>query len=165
MINIFLKDFKLFISDKKTLAAIILMPIILTTILSFALSGSFTQAGSDWTINIGVVKDYDKDVEENKFEEFNPEKIFFQDYLGNKEIKNFLHYQVMTKEEALRKLEAKEISSLVILPENYIYDMYINTFTNFRNKVDIEVVSHPDMNYSGRITRELMKNFNDIMAS
>src|SRR6056297_3492650 len=118
MINIFLKDFKLFISDKKTLASIILMPIILTTILSFALSGSFTQAGRDWTLNIGVVKDYEKVEEEDKFtefmldfadrydidigkfqgeedefEEFNPEKIFFQDYLGNKELNNFLNYQ------------------------------------------------------------------------
>src|SRR6056297_1914041 len=70
MINIFLKDFKLFISDKKTLASIILMPIILTTILSFALAGSFTQAGSDWTLNIGVVKGYDKKIEENEFMEF-----------------------------------------------------------------------------------------------
>ncbi len=190
MINIFLKDLKLFLSDKKTLASIILMPIILTTILSFALSGSFTQAGSDFTLNIGIVKDYDKNLEENKFTEFmldfadkydvdinkfqgeenqfvefNPEKIFFQDYLGNEEIKNFLTYEIFSKEDGLKKLDNKEISSLVILPENYIYDMYINTFTNFRNKVEIEIMSHPDMNYSGSITRELMKNFNDIMSS
>jgi len=190
MINIFLKDLKLFLSDKKTLAAIILMPIILTTILSFALSGSFAQVGSDWKLNIGVVKEYDKNTEEdkfiefmvdfagrydvdiekfasgeNQFEEFNPEKIFFQDYLGNEEIENFLNYEVVSKKAGLKKLENKEISSLVILPENYMYDMYINTFTNFRNKLEIEVISHPDMNYSGSITRELMKNFNSIMSS
>jgi len=190
MINIFLKDLKLFLSDKKTLASIILMPIILTTILSFALSGSFGEAGSDWTLNIGVVKEYDKNSEEdkfiefmldfaerydvdiekftdgeNQFEEFNPEKIFFQDYLGNEEIKKFLSYEVVSKKEGLKKLGNKEISSLVILPKNYMYDMYINTFTNFRNKLEIEVISHPDMNYSGSITRELMKNFNNIMSS
>ena len=190
MINIFLKDLKLFFSDKKTLASIILMPIILTTILSFALSGSFGEAGSDWILNIGVVKEYDKNSEEDKFidfmldfaerydvdiekfadgekqfEEFNPEKIFFQDYLGNEEIKKFLSYEVMSKKEGLKKLGNKEISSLVILPKNYMYDMYINTFTNFRNKLEIEVISHPDMNYSGSITRELMKNFNNIMSS
>ena len=190
MINIFLKDLKLFFSDKKTLASIILMPIILTTILSFALSGSFGEAGSDWTLNIGVVKEYDKNSEEDKFiefmldfaerydvdiekfadgekqfEEFNPEKIFFQDYLGNEEIKKFLSYEVMSKKEGLKKLGNKEISSLVILPKNYMYDMYINTFTNFRNKLEIRVISHPDMNYSGSITRELMKNFNNIMSS
>src|SRR6056297_868842 len=165
MINIFLKDLKLFFSDKKTLASIILMPIILTTILSFALSGSFGEAGSDWILNIGVVKEYDKNSEENQFEEFNPDKIFFQDYLGNEEIKKFLSYEVMSKKEGLKKLGNKEISSLVILPKNYMYDMYINTFTNFRNKLEIEVISHPDMNYSGSITRELMKNFNSIISS
>ncbi len=190
MINIFLKDLKLFLSDKKTLASIILMPMILTTILSFALSGSFAQAGSDFTLNIGVVKEYNfnsekskfteymvdfadrYDVDINKFQggedqfaEFNPEKIFFEDYLGNKEIKNFLKYEIISKEDGLEKLENKEISSLVILPKNYIYDMNINTFTNFRNKVEIEVISHPDMNYSGSITKELIKNFNDIMSS
>jgi len=31
--------------------------------------------------------------------------------------------------------------------------------------LEIEVISHPDMNYSGSITRELMKNFNSIMSS
>jgi len=190
MINIFLKDLKLFLSDKKTLASIILMPIILTTILSFALSGSFGEAGSDWTLNIGVVKEYDKNIEEskftefmvdfadrynvdiekfqageNQFEEFNPEKIFFEDYLGNEEIKNFLNYEILSREDGIRKLDNKEISSLIILPKNYIYDMYINTFSNFRNKVEIEVMSHPDMNYSGSITRELTKNFNEIMSS
>ncbi|MDW7669247.1 MAG: ABC transporter permease [Bacillota bacterium] len=190
MINIFLKDLKLFISDKKTLASIILMPIILTTILSFALSGSFAQAGSDWKLNIGVVKEYnfnlekskfteymvdfadryDVDIEkfkgeEDQFSEFNPEKIFFEDYLENKEIKTFLRYEIISKKDGLEKLENKEISSLVILPKNYIYDMNINTFTNFRNKVEIEVISHPDMNYSGSITKELIKNFNDIMSS
>ena len=190
MINIFLKDLKLFLSDKKTLASLILMPIILTTILSFALSGSFGQAGSDWTMNVGIVKEYDKNTEEskflefmidfadiydvdiekfqgdeNQFEEFNPEEIFLKDYLGNEEVKSFLSYEIVTRKEGIRKLDNKEISSLIILPENYIYDMYINTFSNFRNKIEIEVMSHPDMNYSGSITKELMKNFIDIMSS
>jgi ABC-2 type transport system permease protein len=71
----------------------------------------------------------------------------------------------VNREEGLKLLENKEISSLIIIPENYMYDMYINTFTNFRNKIEIEVISHPDMNYSGNITKELMKNFSDVMSS
>jgi ABC-2 type transport system permease protein len=189
MFNIFIKDLKLFLSDKKTLALIILMPIILTTILSFALSGSFAQAGSDFTLNVGIVKDYDKageekrfkdfmvdfaenyqvDIdefqEEDEFSEFNPEKIFFEDFLGSEEIREILYYKVVDREEGLKLLENKEIASLIIIPENYMYDMYINTFTNFRNKIEIEVISHPDMNYSGSITKELMKNFSDVMSS
>jgi ABC-2 type transport system permease protein len=125
MFNIFIKDLKLFLSDKKTLALIILMPIILTTILSFALTGSFAQAGSDFTLNVGIVKEYDKakeekrftdfmvdfaetykvdidEFQEDEFSEFNPEKIFFEDYLGSEEIKEILYYKVVNREEGLK---------------------------------------------------------------
>lgn len=190
MLNIILKDMKLMLSDKKELAAIILMPIILTTILSFALSGSFQEVGSQWTMDIAIVKNYDleqdqtafrdftKSMEErfgikidfgtnadNLFAEFNPEKIFFEDFLGNEEMKKFIRYTVATEAEAYELLENKHVSSIVILPNQYVYNAYINTFTTFRNNIDITVVSHPDMNYRRQITEEIISSFNNIMSS
>lgn len=190
MINIILKDLKLMLSDKKELAAIILMPIILTTILSFALSGSFQEVGSQWIMDIAIVKNYDLEEDqasfrnfagsleerfgiemdygarqETLFSEFNPEKIFFEDFLGNDEMKKFIQYTLCTEEEAYKLLENKSIRSIVILPEQYVYNSYVNTFTTFRNNIDITVVSHPDMNYSRQITEEIISSFNNIMSS
>ncbi|HBH13187.1 MAG: ABC-2 type transporter [Clostridiales bacterium 38_11] len=190
MLNIILKDMKLMLSDKKELAAIILMPIILTTILSFALSGSFQEVGSQWTMDIAIVKNYDMQQdqiafrdftksmeerfgitmdfgtdEENLFAEFNPEKIFFEDFLGNEEMKQFIRYTIATEEEAYELLENKRVSSIVILPDQYVYNSYINTFTTFRNNIDITVISHPDMNYRRQITEEIISSFNNIMSS
>jgi ABC-2 type transport system permease protein len=190
MLNIILKDMKLMLSDKKELAAIILMPIILTTILSFALSGSFQEVGSQWTMDIAIVKNYDLEQdqitfsdftrsmeerfgiamnfgtdEQNLFAEFNPEKIFFEDFLGNEEMKEFIQYTIVTEEEAYELLENKRVSSIVILPDQYVYNSYINTFTTFRNNIDITVVSHPDMNYRRQITEEIISSFNNVMSS
>jgi ABC-type multidrug transport system permease subunit len=190
MINIILKDLKLMLSDKKELAAIILMPIILTTILSFALSGSFQEMGSQWTMDIAVVRNYDLEQdqiffrnfassleerfgitmdfgtdEETLFAEFNPEKIFFEDFLGSDEMKKFIQYTIVTEEEAYELLENKRVRSIVILPDQYVYNAYVNTFTTFRNNIDITVVSHPDMSYSRQITEEIISSFNNIMSS
>jgi ABC-type multidrug transport system permease subunit len=190
MLNIILKDMKLMLSDRKELAAIILMPIILTTILSFALIGSFQEMGSQWTMDIAVVRNYDLEQdqiyfrnftssleerfgitmdfgtdEETLFAEFNPEKIFFEDFLGSDEMEKFIQYTIVTEEEAYELLENKRVRSIVILPDQYVYNAYVNTFTTFRNNIDITVVSHPDMNYSRQITEEIISSFNNIMSS
>lgn len=189
MKNIILKDIKLMLSDTKALALIILMPIILTTILSFALSGSIQEAGSSWKLNIAVVKQYDAEKDIEKFKntmeqysqdyteqidmaeimkntaKFNPEKTFFQDFLGNEDLNEIVGYEIHTNEEAHKLLEEKKIGAVIILPKNYIYDTYINMFTPFRNNIDIEVLGHPDMSYSFRIAEELIKGYNNIISS
>lgn len=190
MLDIILKDIKLMLSDKKALVIIILMPIVLTTILSFALSGSFQEVGSNWTINIGIVKQYNMSEDIDKFietmsnlssnteienydvtsllkniNEFNPEKTFFGDFLGNEDLKEFVNYEIYSEDEAYKLLKEKKINSIIILPENYIFNSLINMVTPFRNNLDIKVIGHPDMTYSFRITNELMKGYNDIIST
>ncbi len=191
MKNIILKDIKLMLSDKKALALIILMPIILTTILSFALSGSFQDAGSTWKMKIAVVKQYEAEDDIDEFVKtiksyskeftvktdmsaitenigkFNPEKIFLQDFLGNEKLKQIVEYDICNLEEAHKLLENKEINAAIILPKNFVYDSYINMFTPFRNNIEIQVLGHPDMymSYSYRITQELIKSYNNIISS
>jgi ABC-2 type transport system permease protein len=103
--------------------------------------------------------------EETLFAEFNPEKIFFEDFLGSDEMEKFIQYTIVTEEEAYELLENKRVRSIVILPDQYVYNAYVNTFTTFRNNIDITVVSHPDMNYSRQITEEFISSFNNIMSS
>jgi ABC-2 type transport system permease protein len=189
MLNIIIKDLKLMLSDKKELAAIILMPVILTTILSFALSSSFQEAGSVFKLNIAIVKNYDYEEEKSDFESFTRsfseqfnvdfemsgessiveeldiEKIFFNDFLGSEEMKEFVEYVVCTEEEAYALLADKKASGIIIFPKAYIYDSYVNLFTTFRNNITMEVVSHPDMQYRRQIIEEIVSSFNNILTS
>ncbi|MFP4457308.1 MAG: ABC transporter permease [Clostridia bacterium] len=184
MINILIKDLKLIFADKKALAILILMPVILTSILGFALRGSFSEAGSEWTANIGIVKEYEKETEilkatsnlneiysdygqdiELDFSQFDPEDVFFNQFLGEKEISNSINYKIMSIEKAERELKDKTISSIVIVPKDFIYDMYINFYSPFRNNIKFKIVGHPDSSYTNRIVEGFINGFSDTISS
>ncbi|RKD31202.1 ABC transporter permease [Thermohalobacter berrensis] len=190
VLDIAIKDLRLMLSDKKALAIMIMMPIILTSILSFALGGTFTSEDSIGKTKIAVVKKYNiaTEIEDFRYslsngivsenisksdlekiskgvEELSIEKIFFKDFLDNKDIKEFLEYEIVREDEALKLLNSKKISAIVILPENFIYDMYTNFLTPFRNKVEIKVITHPDMNFKGRIVNGIMESFTDMTST
>ena len=69
VLSIIIKDFKTILSDKQAIIITMLMPLILMTILSMALKGSFI--GSDdlkvERINIAVVKKYNENNDNSVF--------------------------------------------------------------------------------------------------
>ncbi|WP_312814838.1 ABC transporter permease [Sedimentibacter sp.] len=191
-INIIKKDLKIILSDKKALAIMVLMPIILTTILSMALKGSFAGGDSDFEpINIAVVKLYNEEVDNLMFEsslkssliadsmgedeirklidsgeDVNPEKFFFDDFLESKDVSKLIKYTVVSDEKkALTKLNNEEVSAIVLLPDKFIYDMKVNLVTPFRNKVDIKILTHPDKNLSGKIVNSVIDAYSNAMST
>ncbi|MGE5629776.1 MAG: hypothetical protein ACM3TR_01625 [Caulobacteraceae bacterium] len=118
LFNIIRKDLKILLSDRKALAISMLMPVILTTILSFALKGVFTTGGGTERIRVAVVKMYDKDTDYKAFintmesglfkqsideksleklkagaEDFDIEKIFFEEFLRDEDISKVIDYR------------------------------------------------------------------------
>ncbi len=192
VISIIKKDLKTILSDKKALAIIIVMPLLLMTILSSALRGAFAT-GDDLNIariNIAVVKQYDKDGDSRRFdkalrdgflvkgigeeaaaelrvtgEDVDPERIFLEDFLGSEDVAKIIAYRVEKEETAVEWLTSGEVSAVVLLPENFIYDMKINLLTPFRNKTDIRVLTHPDRSVSGQIVRSIVEAYSDSMTS
>lgn len=192
IISIIIKDLKVMFSDKKALAIMILMPMILTTILSLALKGSFSS-GSDSEfepVNIAVVKLYDEKEDSEMFKsifssnyitkgmgeeslqdlmeasnDINPEEIFFEDFMGSEEVSEFIRYKIEDKTKALELLNNEEVSAIVLLPEKFLYDMKINMLTPFRNNVEIEVLTHPDKNISGQMVKTVMEAYTNTMSS
>lgn len=168
--DIIFKDLKVMFTDKKTIGIMIIMPIILTTILGVALGGMFSTDFSDDPIKIAVVKEYDIDYEKDKFlgspknsmflqnmneeqvkemqtgmkelvEDFNIEELFFDNFLDSDGMKEVIEYQVVNLEEARELLKSESISTIIVLPEDFIYDMYVNFFSwTFRNELKIEVI-------------------------
>jgi ABC-2 type transport system permease protein len=191
MFSIIIKDLRTILSDKHAVAIIIVMPLILMTILSFALKSSFSNGDYfDEGVKIAVVKLYDKDVDSRMFDEnlrngifsknmgeeainelgdsskdVDPEKIFFEEFLGSDEVSKIMSYQVEDEKTAMDLLDKKEVSAVVTLPEKFVYDMKINLVTPFRNNVDIKVEVHPDKSIEGVVVKSVMEAYSSAMSS
>lgn len=191
MLSIIIKDLKTILSDKHAVAIIIIMPLILMTILSFALKSSFSDGDYfDEGVKIAVVKLYDKDGDSRMFDDIlrngifsknmgeetinelegsskdvDPEKIFFEEFLGSEEVSKIISYQVADEKTAMELLDKKEVSAVVTLPEKFVYDMKINLVTPFRNNVDIKVEVHPDKSIEGVVVKSVMEAYSSTMSS
>lgn len=186
--DIVLKDLTVAIRDKKTLGTTILMPIVLITILSFALTSSFHDFASVEQINIAVVKNYnmenevdslmkklssgelgfktsEEDLQDIKtlVDKINIDKMFFDEFLENKEIKKIVKYKILDEKTAMNELEKEKISAVIVLPKDFASDMYINYLTPFRNEVNIKVIGHPNRNISSQIVEEIVNGFANVI--
>jgi len=192
VLSIIAKDLKTILSDKKALAIILVMPLVLMVILSSALRGTFISGGTGDTskVNIAVVKQYDMIRDSQRFDEtlgggllvqgmgkesaeelkaasgdVDPEKLFFEDFLGSDEVAKIIAYRVEQSDKAHDLLNSGEISAVVLLPENFVYDMKMNMLTPFRNRVDIRVLTHPDRSISGQVVQSVVEAYSDAMTS
>lgn len=192
VIDILRKDLKIILSDRKALATMILMPIILCTILSFALSGSFMGGGigNIGKFQIAIVKNYNTDGDMKKLDEslsggilglnikaddreqmlkaardLEVEEIFFDKFLGNDELKKVVDYRIEDRETAMELLNNRKVAGVVVLPENFIYDMTINFTTPFRNIIDIKVIGNTEYSIGAQVTEGIIAGFTDMISS
>lgn len=137
--DLLVKDMKNILYDVKSLAILLLMPVVLMTILGMSLSGVFGDETESGIIDahIGIVKAYDMDEEMYKvqgkvdlttidqvtIDALNAEKIFFE-MMDNEDL-DFITYEVMTEDDGLTALESGEIEALVILPKDFLFNSYM----------------------------------------
>ncbi|KGG80372.1 hypothetical protein Y919_06555 [Caloranaerobacter azorensis H53214] len=185
------KDLKIILNDKKALATLIIMPIILTTILGLAFSSSFIgSSGNRSRYNIVIVKKYDANEDLKRFREIitdgtigeklsieqknmilnqvqklDVEEVFFKQFLGSNELKKFIKYRIEDENTAFKLLKDEKVTAVVILPENFIYDLNISLYTSFRNEVNIKVLGNSKYAFSTQIISEVMNGFADMLST
>lgn len=190
ILSLIRKDLAELFSDKKALIIILLMPVILMVILSFSLKGIFMNSGSWGKINIAVVKQYDAEADRKHFvdslqngflaqgmgkdaaseltstgEDTDPEHIFFQEFLDSEEVSEMINYRIESEEKAELLLSSGEISAIVVLPEEYLYDMQVNLLTPFRNETEISVLTNPGAEMGGQVVKSIIQVYSDSMSS
>lgn len=188
--SIIIKDLKILLSDRKALTIILLMPIILMVILSFALRGIFVDDWEASRVNIAVVKQYDAEADRKSFDDAlhsgllaqgmgpeaaaelaetgkdtDPENIFFNEFLGSSEVSDIISYRIETEEKAKELLRTGKVSAVVLLPEKYLYNMKVNLLTPFRNEVAINVLTKPEASIDGQIVQAVIQAYSDSMSS
>lgn len=138
--DLIIKDIKNILYDVKSLAIILIMPIVLMSILGMSLQGVFGEESDSGVAmaHIGVVKAYDFNDEMVKvagrieldtiapstLDGLNAEKNFFA-LLDNEDIQGFLTYELMSEAQGLEALEEGTITALLIMPKNFIYNSYM----------------------------------------
>lgn len=190
--DILRKDLKIILSDRKALATMILMPVIICSILSFALNGMFTGSDNDniSKFHIAIVKSYDtndelikikesltgglmgQNIDDNQKDELvkaavdlDIEDIFFNKFLGNEELKKLVDYRIEDRETAMELVKNKEVAAVVVLPENFLHDMTINIITPFRNIVDIQVIGNPEYTIGSQVAEGIISGFADMTSA
>jgi ABC-2 type transport system permease protein len=184
------KDLLVSLKDRKSLMITLLMPAVLTTILGFAFSGVMNNEVSIGEARIAIVdmsnlqddierieglineaarKGQISDDQRNKMlelvEKTNFEEILYRDVLGNGEIKKFLRYQRMTGEEARAALERGNVTAIVVIPERFLYNTFVNLTMPFKNPIEIEVVKHPNHTLKGDMVEGILRGFTDVLSA
>lgn len=190
IISMIRKDLKTLLSDKKALIIILLMPIILMVILSFALKGIFVDSWEFGKVNIAIVKQYDASADLKRFDDalhnsllaqgmgadtaaelsdtsndVDPENIFFHEFLDSREVSDIISYRIESEEKAKELLSRSEVSAIVVLPEKYLYNMKVNLLTPFRNELNIHIQTNPDATMDGQVVKAVIKAYSDSMSS
>lgn len=177
------KDMLLVLSDKKALSILLLMPVIITTILTMALSGVYEGNMAMAPVKVAVVKSYGQ---ENAFEplagkftalgvegisgdggsfgDVDPESWFFKDFLDQDTVKKIITYEVASEEDAMKALAEDKISAVVILPENYVESALINVMTPFRSDVAITVIPNPKETVGPKVVEALMTAYTEGLS-
>ena len=190
LISMIWKDLLVILKDKKSLIITLCMPAILTTILGFAFQGMMSGGLSMDRANIAVVSlgSRERDIERIRefldgpgmegrisgeqerdllelLDDMDFESILYEDVLGSEEVAEFIQYERMGLEKARTLLERGELDAVVVLPEGFTYNTFMNLAMPFRNPVTIEVIKHPDRSIKGEMVSGIVKGFTDALSA
>lgn len=90
--------------------------------------------------------------------EFDPEDIFFQ-FLEGDSIKDMMTYKIEDEDTARQMLKNKEVDAVVILPDGYVYNSYVNFLTPYRGIVEAQVLKRTSNQLKGGIVEALIDGF------
>jgi len=184
------KDFKRMIRDYKALMIIILMPAVLMAVLGFSIGGLFGQDSNFLPVSVAVVDKDDREQGYVEIENFfqsptiaqnisestkkeliktvrglDLKKILYQDVLGSEKVKQVVQYRPMAELEAMKLLEAGKLSAVIVIPENFTYDMLLSLFTPFKNNTAIEVIKNPDVQFRSDIAESILEAYTDTLSA
>jgi len=184
------KDLLVILKDRKSLIITLCMPAVLTTILGFAFSGMMSGGFSIDRANIAVVSLGSREQDIERIKEFldgpnmegrlsvgqredllellgdmDFENILYEDVLGSPEVGEFIQYERMELDRARSMLETGELAAVVVIPEGFTYDTFMNLALPFRNPITIEVIKHPDHSIKGEMVSGIVKGFTDALSA
>ncbi|MGE5416364.1 MAG: ABC transporter permease [Acidobacteriota bacterium] len=170
-LDIALTDLRMLWRDRKAMAVMIVMPVILITILGFALNGIFSESTGTIIKKIKVAVVLNKDAVDlpllppsevlqirQEALALNLEGRFTDDFLQNDRIRRFIDYRIMNEKQAIDLLNKKEINAAIVLPANFSMQYVLG------NQLTIRVVSRELGDIKQSVLKALLQEFADRLA-
>lgn len=176
--KLLIKDLKIFFADKKASLILIFMPIILMTILGYAIGGMMRNEISP--AKIALVKKYKKEkieLKNNFGKEFvgiettkqyipdilDTETLFFKQFLDKNEVKKWINYEIMDEAKAQDLYEKGKIDGVLILDEAFSKGLSLSLM-GFKQK-PIELILYMDKNNpKALIVEQILNEFTDVVS-
>ncbi|CQR48415.1 ABC-2 family transporter protein [Paraliobacillus sp. PM-2] len=173
------KDILVLIRERNELMILILMPVILISILGFALRGIWSDDGEILHMNMAIVS---QDQEQAGIEAFEAEVTQLtlpkeakmemiaasEDILPNTllkkvfqtdKVENMIHTTEMSKAQAIKALEQKEIAAIVILPEDFTLHTLKKMFLLEGSGSQIELIVEEEGSVKASIAKQVVEEF------
>ncbi|GEL77788.1 ABC transporter permease [Tenuibacillus multivorans] len=179
MLTFLKKDVLVLFRDKTELAVLLLMPLVLTAILGFALGGLMSGDGDFLNAKVAVVQEDDSEEGLERFinevdalpipdeakeqmikatESFQPasmlNEVFDSDELGD-----MLDVTYLNKSEAQEALEDEEISSILRLPEGFTYETLRKMILDQGEGSELIIQSGEHSTLSSGVLGDIMNGF------
>ncbi len=172
MTDIISKDLRVVLRNRAALIFIFLMPIVLITILSFALGGVFTSEGvSIGHITITVVDNTGED-EGQDFQQytgqdataFDARSMSLYAVLDSQEVSEFLSYTVADEQTAKQQLEDGKIDAIVVIPKGFT-DGMLKVMTGSGGDLQLSVTGAENKAMQSGIVAGIVRAYTDTLST
>lgn len=172
LIDIIKKDLRVVLRDRVALMFIFLMPIVLITILSFALGGVFTSEGvSIGHLNIAVVDNTTQDDMQQVAQQMESNgapldmnQMSLYAVLDSQEVSEFLSYTVMSEAAANEKLQNGDIDAVVTIPQGFNAGL-LNMMTGGEDDSQIHVMGAQNRTMESGIVASIVRAYTDTLCT
>ena len=148
MISIAFKDLLITLKDKKAMAMIIVMPLILIFVLGAALSSSFSTGEGIKKFDIAFV-----DQDGGEFAEE------FKNFLKEDGIQKFIGLQELDYGSAEEKVKSGELAAMLVMPEGYSKAVKEGSATGIR------IIQDPGSDFKNKIVESIVKSYTGVLSS
>lgn len=174
------KEFKLFVRNPQELLVLLLMPLILITILGFALGSFFNSETPPITGKVAIVQIGDEEAELESFKkslaetgvpesaiqqmepsitQLLPVKMLREKVFGNEELKKVITIEEISPSEVKEAKEQGEYSAIIEIPEGFTEKLLHTLFIGEQAIPELVIHENEELDYSAAFTTDIMDQF------
>ncbi|MCT2536680.1 ABC transporter permease [Aquibacillus koreensis] len=177
------KDVRVLLRDRTELLVLLLMPVILTGILGFALKGMFGENQVNLMMTVAVVNQSDAEVDEENFlQEIEKSPMpkearkalqeaatsvepyaMLEGVFEDEEVKEIIETKEMDLEEAKEALKEEEVSAIIVVPESFTYDVLNKMLLEQGDGSELEVIKSTHAPLSAGVFEDIISRFVDTV--
>lgn len=182
MLNLAKKDFLVISSNKNELLELLLMPVLLISILGFALSGFMSGDVPVTRFNLGIVNEQsttenlerlertleDESIPEQFINEMtttaqnNSPATVLTELFEHEDFEEYITVEDFTsREEAEAALNREDIYGYIVIPEEFDYNYWRATYLDESSSAELEVSVISEDSISGTIIQSIVDSFAD----